>query len=76
MPPRLPAVRPRAAIRALERAGFIVHHVTASHYVLKKPTDPAVRVTVPFHRRDLKPGTLRSIIDQAGLSIEEFVELL
>jgi predicted RNA binding protein YcfA (HicA-like mRNA interferase family) len=33
-------------------------------------------VTVPFHRKDLKRGTLKSILEQAGLSIEEFIRLL
>jgi hypothetical protein len=33
-------------------------------------------VTVPFHRRDLKRGTLKSILDQAGLSTDEFIALL
>ncbi len=38
---------------------------------------PARTVTVPVHSgRDLKPGTLRSIIKQAGLSLEEFRALL
>jgi predicted RNA binding protein YcfA (HicA-like mRNA interferase family) len=33
-------------------------------------------VTVPFHRKDLKRGTLNSILDQAGISAEEFLKLL
>jgi len=41
------------------------------------PGQPARTVTVPVHSsRDLKPGTLRSIIKQAGLSLEEFRALL
>jgi predicted RNA binding protein YcfA (HicA-like mRNA interferase family) len=76
MAPRLPAVRPRNVLRALERAGFVLHHTTGSHYILKKPGAPALRVTVPFHRADLKPGTLRSIIDQSGLTLDEFIALL
>ena len=34
------------------------------------------RVTVPMHSRDLKPGTLRAIIRDAGLTVPEFVPLL
>jgi predicted RNA binding protein YcfA (HicA-like mRNA interferase family) len=60
-------------IRALERGGFYVHHVAGSHYVLKKD---GLRVTVPYHGKDLKPRTLASIIEQSGLSVEEFLELL
>jgi predicted RNA binding protein YcfA (HicA-like mRNA interferase family) len=33
-------------------------------------------VTVPYHNRDLKRGTVAAIINQAGLSTEEFIELL
>jgi predicted RNA binding protein YcfA (HicA-like mRNA interferase family) len=41
------------------------------------PGDPTRTVTVPVHAsRDLKPGTLRAIIRQVGLSIEEFTNLL
>jgi len=70
---KLPVVRPRIVIRALKRNGFIVHHTTGSHYIMKKVN---LRVTVPYHNRDLKPGTLASIIAQAGLTVEEFLELL
>jgi predicted RNA binding protein YcfA (HicA-like mRNA interferase family) len=72
----LPAVTSAATLRALERGGFFVHHVKGSHHYLKHPERPALRVTVPFHRGDLPPGTLRSIIRQAGLTVEEFVALL
>ena len=76
MSPRLPALKPRVVIRALERAGFFLHHATGSHQILKHPDRSAARVTVPLHNRDLKRGTLGSIIKQAGLSPEEFLELL
>ena len=72
----LPVIRPRQLIRALERAGFVVHHATGSHYFLKHPAKPALRVTVPFHNRDLKRGTFQSIVKQAGFTNEEFLELL
>jgi predicted RNA binding protein YcfA (HicA-like mRNA interferase family) len=68
-----PAVRPRQLISALERAGFFVHRVTGSHYILKHPAKPTLRVTVPFHNRDLKKGTLQSIVKQAGFSNEVFL---
>lgn len=71
--PKLPAVKPKIVIRALKRTGFIVHHTTGSHYVLKKDN---LRVTVPYHNKDLKPGTLALIIAQSGLTVEEFEDLL
>lgn len=70
---KLPAMRPKIVIRALERGGFYVHHVTGSHYILKKD---GLRVTVPYHGKDLKPRTLASIVEQSGLTVEEFLDLL
>jgi predicted RNA binding protein YcfA (HicA-like mRNA interferase family) len=57
-------------------SGFFVHHLKGSHYYLKHPDRPSLRVTLPFHRGDLKRRTLTSIIDQAGMSIGEFLKLL
>ena len=71
--PKLPAVKPRVVIRSLKRHGFYVHHTTGSHYFLKKGR---LRVSIPYHNKDLKPGTLASIIAQAGLTVGEFVDLL
>jgi len=73
---RLPALRPQRVIRALQRAGFFIHHTTGGHYVLKRPDNPALRVTVPYHNKDLKRRTLESIMDQAGMTAEEFLRLL
>jgi predicted RNA binding protein YcfA (HicA-like mRNA interferase family) len=60
-------------IKALERNGFYIHHTTGSHYILKKGK---LRVTVAYHNKDLKSGTLASIIAQCGLTVEEFLALL
>jgi predicted RNA binding protein YcfA (HicA-like mRNA interferase family) len=66
---RLPSVKAREVIRALERAGFTVSRTSGSHCRLVHATDPARKVTV-------KRGTLRAIITQAGLTVAEFIELL
>jgi predicted RNA binding protein YcfA (HicA-like mRNA interferase family) len=63
-------------IRALERAGFVIHRVTGSHYILKHPAKTGVRITVPFHNRDLKRGTIQSIVKRSGFTNEEFLNLL
>jgi predicted RNA binding protein YcfA (HicA-like mRNA interferase family) len=74
---RLPALRARDVIRALERAGFAVSRTSGSHCRLVHTGDPARKVTIPLHSGiDLKRGTLRSIIAQAGLTVAEFVALL
>jgi predicted RNA binding protein YcfA (HicA-like mRNA interferase family) len=73
---RLPVVTPRQLLRALERAGFFVHRTSGSHYLLRHRTDPKRAATVPYHAADIKPGTLRSILKQAGLTLEELIQLL
>lgn len=74
---RLPVVSGSAVVRALTRTGFVIDRIVGSHHLLVHPSDPMRTVTVPVHgSRDLKPGTLRAIIRQAGFSVEEFRELL
>jgi predicted RNA binding protein YcfA (HicA-like mRNA interferase family) len=70
---KLPSLKPKMIIRALERGGCYVHHVTGSHYILK---EDGLRVTVPYHGRDLKPRTLASLIEQSSMTVEEFLSLL
>jgi predicted RNA binding protein YcfA (HicA-like mRNA interferase family) len=70
---KLPVLKPKMVLRALERNGFYIHRTTGSHYILKKGKQ---RATVPYHNKDLKPRTLASIIEQAGLTITEFLDLL
>lgn len=72
---RLPALRPRDVIGALKRDGFVEHHQKGSHlYLVHSRT--ARMTCVPVHPRDVKPGTLRAILSQAGLSREQFLRLL
>ena len=70
---KLPALKSRDIIRTLERAGFMEHRQRGSHKIFKKGN---LRITVPVHPGDLKKGTVHSIIEQAGLTVEEFIELL
>ena len=76
MGPRLPVISGKRVLQALTRAGFIVERIVGSHHVLVFPSDASRTVTVPIHdNRDLKPGTLRSIVRQAGFTLEEFLDL-
>ena len=75
MSPRLPVVPGRKVVKALLAAGFIEHHTTGSHVILRHAVDHHRRVTVPMHGRDLKPKTLQHIMKQSGLTPEEFAEL-
>ncbi len=75
MSPRLPAVKPREAVRALERCGWQLDRVKGSHHVFRHQ-DHRHRVVVPMHTRDLARGTLNAIIEASGVSREEFLRLL
>ncbi len=71
--PKMPRISSKEAIRALERLGFDRVRQTGSHVVLKKETeDGEIGCVVPLHR-ELKIGTLSSILKQAQISIEEFI---
>jgi predicted RNA binding protein YcfA (HicA-like mRNA interferase family) len=72
---RLPATRPAEVIRILERNGFRLLRSTKHRTNTDDAVPPHV-VTVPFHPRDLKPRTLRSIIAQAGWTDEELLKLM
>jgi predicted RNA binding protein YcfA (HicA-like mRNA interferase family) len=72
---RLASCTSADVIRVLERAGWQYRNATDSHRRYKHPTRPGA-VIVPFHRRDLKRGTLLGIIKDAGLTADEFVKLL
>jgi predicted RNA binding protein YcfA (HicA-like mRNA interferase family) len=63
------------ARRAFERAGWIFERQSGSHMLLCHPERSLVNLLIPRHKA-LKPGILRSLIRDAGLSVEEFIELL
>ena len=73
---RLPRIPSSLIIRALKRARFYEHHRSGSHIQLRHPDKPNLRVTIPFKRKDLAPKTLKSILKQAGLTTDEFIDLL
>lgn len=73
---RLPQVRPREMIAALQRAGFIVQRVKGSHHFLEHKDDPSRWATVAVHPGDLPPRDVRDILKQARLSRNEFLNLL
>ncbi len=69
----LPGLRPKAVINILIKLGYIVDHQVGSHIVMYK--EGSLPITVPNHNRDLKKGTLHTIIRSAGVSTEEFIQL-
>jgi predicted RNA binding protein YcfA (HicA-like mRNA interferase family) len=76
MSPALPVVKAKECLQALQRAGFYIDHQTGSHARLFHRTDPARKVTIPIHNKDVPAGTLKSILRQAGISVVDFIQLL
>lgn len=73
---RLPRVTGRDVLSALRRAGFEEIRVRGSHHYLRRPGGGKL-VTVPVHAGEtIGPKLLRCILEQAGLTEEEFFELL
>ncbi|MCC6601946.1 MAG: type II toxin-antitoxin system HicA family toxin [Anaerolineae bacterium] len=71
--PKLPLVKPRQVITVLEKAGFVQVRQRGSHLRLKRGN---LSVTVPIHPGDLPQAVLRSILRQAHMTPEEFLERL
>ena len=71
----LPRVSGRAAVAAFRRLGYEIDRQRGSHIILRHPEPPFRRLTVPDHR-EIAKGTLRALIREAGISVEEFAELL
>ena len=71
---KLPVISGRECVRALEQAGFYLKRQTGSHLILRRD-EPFAQVVVPDHKV-LDRGTLRAIMRQTGLSVDDFVDLL
>ena len=74
--PKLPRITSRRLLRILLKEGFYIHHQTGSHANLRHRTRTDLHVVVPRHAGDLAPKTLKSIVVQADITIEELVALL
>jgi predicted RNA binding protein YcfA (HicA-like mRNA interferase family) len=71
----LPRISGREVVKALKKKGYEQDRQRGSHIVLRQTESPHRRVTVPDHKEVAK-GTLRAIIREVGLSVEELKELL
>ena len=71
---KLPVVSGKELCKILKRIDYQVDHQTGSHIILRNANPPYRRLTIPDHKGIAK-GTLRTIIRQAGLTVEEFKKL-
>jgi len=69
----LPQVSGQQVVRALAKIGYLVVRQKGSHMILRGGA--GVGITVPNHTT-IAPGTLRAIIRAAGLSVQDFIDLL
>ena len=72
---QLPVVSGRDVVNALATLGYEFDRQRGSHMVLRQSSAPHRRAVVPDHKEVAK-GTLRSIIREAGLTVDEFRALL
>jgi predicted RNA binding protein YcfA (HicA-like mRNA interferase family) len=70
---RLPVCSGADAVKAFAAVGYAVDHQTGSHIILRHPSGR--RLSIPNHR-ELAKGTLRALIREAGLTKEQFVQLV
>jgi len=74
--PSIPTVSARKFIKVLQKKGFVLHRVTGSHHIFVRKADQ-LSVSVPVHAgRDLSHGITRSILKDAEITLEEFLQLL
>lgn len=74
--PKVPSIRAREVVRIATSVGFMFDRQRGSHAVYYRASDHR-RIVIPMHgTKDLKPGTLRGIIADMGLTIEEFTAKL
>ena len=72
---RVPRLKGREVVRALERAGFGVERTRGSHFFLKHSDGRAT--VVPVHSGEtIGPGLMRAILRDAELTVEELEGLL
>ena len=74
--PKIPSIRARQLVSIAESIGFQFDRQRGSHAVYYRASDHR-RIVIPMHgAKDLKPGTLRGIIQDMGLTVQEFIDKL
>jgi predicted RNA binding protein YcfA (HicA-like mRNA interferase family) len=72
--PKVPRITGEDAVRAFQQVGYEVDRVRGSHHILKRAESPSL--SIPCHKgKTIGPGLLKSLIEAAGLTVEQFIEL-
>lgn len=69
--PKIPVLTAQKVVKILKKHGFIMKRQTGSHQTFSNLKSKKITV-VPMHRGDLAIGTMKSIINQAGLTVKDF----
>jgi predicted RNA binding protein YcfA (HicA-like mRNA interferase family) len=72
---KLPVISGSDAVRAFKRVGYEFDEQHGSHIIVRHVDPPHRRLSIPNHK-ELAKGTLRGLIREAGLAVDEFVRLL
>jgi predicted RNA binding protein YcfA (HicA-like mRNA interferase family) len=72
---RLPVVSGRQLVKALAKMGYLFDHQEGSHIILRRQSPPHRRLTIPDHK-EIAKGTLRQIIRESGLTVDDLIRLL
>ena len=72
----IPLLKARQIVAALLRLGFLVVRQRGSHIRLHHRFDPTRHITVPNHAKEVSPRILVSILKQAKITLQEFLEAL
>ena len=72
--PAVPILRPKEVVKTFEKLGWVVVRQRGSHIILTKKGHIAT-LSVPNHP-EVARGTLRSLMDRAGITLEEFLKAL
>jgi predicted RNA binding protein YcfA (HicA-like mRNA interferase family) len=74
--PSMPRISGQDAVRAFEKAGFRQDRMAGSHCIMKKAGHP-YHLSIPLHKGEtLGTGLLKSQIEAAGLTVDQFIALL
>ena len=73
--PKIPPISPNKLVKILEKEGFKIIRQKGSHVIMINSRK--TRIVIPVHPgKDIKPGLIRAILREAGISREKFLKLL
>ena len=72
--PKFSSYKPREVVEKFKKLDFVEHHQAGSHLTMKNYTT-GHRVVIPLHLKDMKKGTMLSILRESGVEKEVFLKI-